>query len=287
MSIPMIKALSSLGEVDLLIGTTSDDGGAFDVAKHMKASGIINHIYFDSAIDGDHDIYDFAIMSIPFDGRWRNGHHFNAHVVLDGRTRPDPSTTGLVSWKKHEVEYQMENAYELGYEGSIPDMSFYPRKGRNGNGDVYLGVGYKKDKNRFWEQKHWGNANFVDFTNAMLCDNKRLVISTGDILDWNMSLHTIQEAVSNPLFCAAITKLDRAFDELDRCDLYVGNDTGIMHVAASMGIPCISVFYLQNSYIKNHPWEVKHFVADGVLLKSERIFPIVLEKAEEFLNEKS
>ena len=285
MAIPMLKALVASGDavVDLLIGTTPDDGGAFDVAKYLKESGIINYIWFDHT---DTDItYDFAIMSIPFDGRWRNEHHFSAQVVLDGRTRPDPSTTGLVSWKKHEVEYQMENAYELGYEGPIPDMSFYPVDPVHLDvGDVYLGVGYKKDANNFWSQKHWGNENFIKLSKAILEEFEgNCILSTGDILDWKMSIEPIKKAVNHHLFIGDITTLDEAFEMIAACSLYVGNDTGMMHVAASMGIPCISVFCIKNSYVKNRPWGVDSNIFDGVLIKDT--YSAVLEKTREILDE--
>lgn len=284
MCVPMLKALKSLESVsrlDLLIGSTPDDGGAYDVAKYLKNSGVIDNIYFDKVPLSNK--YDVAIMSIPFDGRWRNGHHFVADKVMDGRTRPDPKTCGLVSWKKHEVEYQMDNAYELGYEGPVPDMSFYPME-TFCNGDVYLGVGYKKDTNGFWSQKHWGNENFIKLSKAILEEFEgNCVLSTGDILDWKTSIEPIKRAVGHHLFIGDITTLDDAFNIMASCSLYVGNDTGMMHVAASMGIPCISVFCIKNSYVKNRPWGVRSNVFDGVLI--EDTYSAVLEKTIEILNE--
>jgi hypothetical protein len=116
MAVPAIKALSSMGHtVDVLIGSTRDDVGAMDVLLSLKNNyGCIRRIWVDS-VNKSIEPYDMAIMSIPFDGRWQNGTHFQARSVMDGRTRPDPSTTGLVSWKKHEVEYQMDNVRIMGF----------------------------------------------------------------------------------------------------------------------------------------------------------------------------
>src|SRR5688572_20579088 len=85
MAIPMLKALRSLKpeRLDLLIGNTPDDGGAHDVARQLFASGLIDSFYVNAA---DEFSYDYAIMSIPFDGRWRYNIHFTATQVIDGRT---------------------------------------------------------------------------------------------------------------------------------------------------------------------------------------------------------
>jgi hypothetical protein len=125
----MLKAIASLGcTVDVLVGSTPDDVGALEVFIDLKAyANCIRHIWVDR-VGFEAPVYDLAIMSIPFDGRWRNGVDFQAKEVLDGRTRPDPSTTGLSSWKKHEVMYQLENAFYLGYKGPIPDCSFRIKK---------------------------------------------------------------------------------------------------------------------------------------------------------------
>ena len=142
MAVPMVKAIriaNPTAQIDVMVGSTSDDRGSSDVFVHLQKSKIIDKIIWNMDYSGTR--YDVAVCAIPYDGRWTNGTHFLADRTLDCRTRPDPSTTGLVSWKKHEVKYQMENAYLLGYKGDTPTLEFLSR----GNRDFYLGVGYKKD----------------------------------------------------------------------------------------------------------------------------------------------
>lgn len=256
MAIPMLKALKSLDNVeklDVLIGSTSDDFGAFDVFKHLRGD-VIDHLWVNTAAPELE--YDVAIMSIPFDGRWRNGVHFKAKEVMDSRTRPDPSTEGLVSWKKHEVAYQMDNAYALGYEGDVPSCSFIKRLDGSACG-VYLGVGYKKDDMGFWKRKHWGNENFIELTRQLLQLNKSVTVATtGSLLDWRFTIsELVDEFCDEPRFIApTATELSTAFGMLLSSKVYVGNDTGMMHVAASVGIPCVVPFFIEGSIIKNRPW---------------------------------
>lgn len=265
MCIPTLKALKSLphvDELDVLIGSTRDDRGAYDVLRCLLGT-VIDKIYFDSVPDKEHDL---AIMSIPYDGRWLNGVHFNAKRVMDGRTRPDPSTTGLISWKKSEVEYQMDNARELGYYGETPSTEFYHTRYEKyeTKNRVYLGVGYKKDDAGIWKIKHWGNDNFSNFAALLLSKWGGEIVSTGDILDWKCSLHEIDDNVGNSRFNANITSLELAFHELSQCKLYIGNDSGMMHVAASMGIQCLSYFGMKLSKNKASPQGDNHFVLESV-----------------------
>lgn len=250
MAIPMIKALQYKSDtvVDVLVGNTPDDVGAIQVlSKVVKHPG---KLFVNSALEHD---YDVAIMAIPFDGRWQQGVHFRAKEVLDGRTRPDPSTTGLVSWKRHEIDYQMENARSLGFHDFDPDTSFLaPCQKEN---KIYLGVGYKKDAAGFWKIKHWGNENYAELVKLIL---KRMpswkVVSTGDAADLQLSLAPISRLIGDSRFEIKVSSdLDSSFREVASSRVYVGNDTGMMHVAASAGCDVLGLFFLGNSVVKSSP----------------------------------
>lgn len=254
MAIPAIKALRSLGhQVDVLVGNTPDDVGAFDVLTLAKTyHGLIGTIWVNSAPLPER--YDLAILSIPFDGRWKNGVHFSAQEIMDGRTRPIPSTTGLVSWKKHEVEYQLDNIRELGFTGDVPDCSFlgeYDKIKRDIS--VYLGVGYKKDSAGFWKVKHWGNQNYSLLLMRLFEDTSIRVICTGDTADLQFSIKPIRDIVGKRLEYVP-TGLRASLDVVQQCDIYIGNDTGMAHVAAACGRKVITVHNLENSIVKSHPW---------------------------------
>lgn len=290
MAIPAIKALASIPsveQVDVLVGSHPDDIGAFDVLRHLQEQHFVRNLYVSSA-GGIR--YDHAICSIPFDGRWINGTHFFADNVIDGRTRPDPSTTGLVSWKKHEIVYQMDNAWSLGYEGTIPEPSFLGAKTRKLPGSpfiIYLGLGYKKDQAGFWSVKHWGNFKYAELIVELPKMLEPIVkapvffVTTGDQGDLVHSINPIfsevakvRDAKRNIHFMEST--LAPSFETLRSCDMYVGNDTGMMHVAASLGIPTVPLFFLKNSAVKNHPWGQEGNVIDGV--DREVLFPEVAEK---------
>jgi hypothetical protein len=257
MAVPAIKALHSMGhQVDVMVGNTRDDVGALDILIALKNHyQCIQRIWVNEIASVEH--YDLAIMSIPFDGRWRNGVNFYAGSVMDGRTRPDPSTIGLVSWKRHEIEYQMDNARQLGFEGEAPDCQFMPKFIPSPSSKkIYLGLGYKKDAAGFWKVKHWGNENY-----AALCQKildrwpEAEIMTTGDMADVQLSILPIRKLLNNhPRFSYLPSNLPQSMQVINSCHMYVGNDTGMMHVAASLDRKVVAIFMLQNSATKARPW---------------------------------
>lgn len=275
MAVPALKALRYLNptaEIHLLVGSSFDDIGAFDVATMLieKYPNIVDRIVIDRA---PYDVvYDLAIMAIPFDGRWVEGRDFRARQVRDGRTRPDPTTVGLGSWKKHEVRYQLDNV-----DPSIRefDTSFIPCDTTCLSwfdvpppSHVYLGVGYKKDPRGQWNVKHWGNENYAELVQRILsADPIARVWTTGDNLDITQTISRITPQISPDVrdrFVAYPLSLRRSFVKMrDRCGTYVGNDTGMMHVAASLDRRVVGLFFMENSIVKNGPLCRRHVELEG------------------------
>ncbi|MHB8407883.1 MAG: glycosyltransferase family 9 protein [Acidiferrobacterales bacterium] len=247
MAVPAIRALVSLGhEVSILVGTLPDDGGATEVLGKLGLPLFQNSVPLSNK-------FDLAIMSIPFDQRWKNGIHYSADKVMDERGRPEYSQVfGFSSWKKHEAEYQMENPMALGFTGEMPSSSFLPPNKGDPN-KVFIGVGYKKDAAGYWKQKHWGNENFAEFIKLVCQDPKMKVVATGDTQDLIMSLWPIEAKSRTGRLWANKRTLEESFTIIGDCGSYVGNDTGMMHVAASLGKPTLGLFFLENSLTKTKP----------------------------------
>ena len=257
LAIPMIKAIASLGHhIDVLVGSGPDDFGAAVVFRELQLSGTIDAIHIDCAPISMS--YDVAIMAIPYDGRWRNGIEFSAKRLMDCRRRPgNVERLGFDMWEKHEVEYMMENARELGFEGETPDGSFLGKDVVDSN-VIYLGIGYKRDPGGFGRSKHFGNYRFSELTRHILDRLPDMsFISSGPMIDFVESARKI--CSSNGRYDHVTTTSDslglsRSFNIVSRCAAYVGNDTGMMHVAASLGIPTMGLFAYPGLIIKNPPF---------------------------------
>ena len=254
MSVPMVRALATLGTVDALVGNTGDDVGAIDVFLSLQRIGVIDRLHVVNASEVE---YDVAVMAIPFDGRWRNGVHFRAKRVLDGRPRPDFSPElGFASWKKHEVEYQMENARELGFIGPSPQMAFCHPVPSWDDDLVYLGFGFKRDAASFWSAKHWGNERYLQFIRR--CRELRpgtKFRATGNAADLAQCIIPISREVGD--LGPVVANISSAIEVVGRCGAYFGNDTGMMHVAASFEMPTYGLMAYENVVTKNRPWCVR------------------------------
>lgn len=259
MSVPMVRALATLGTVDVLLGNTPDDGGSLDVFLHLQRLGVIHDVHLVNACTKR---YDVAVMAIPFDGRWVNGTHFTADSVIDCRPRPDFSPVlGFSSWKRHEVQYQMDNAYHLGFVGGVPSMSFAPQPTEWDRDLVYLGLGFKRDADSFWSKKHWGNERFIDFIKR--CRELRPQIrfrATGNAADIAQTIIPISREVGD--LGSVTANITSAIEVVGRCGSYFGNDTGMMHVAASFDMPTFGLMAYENVATKNHPWCGRNTIHD-------------------------
>ncbi len=263
LTVPLVKAISSLGHtVDILVGNGPDDFGALEVFRELRRQGnepVINKIFY-GGVPFSADIHDVAIMAIPYDGRWRNGIDFFARAVMDCRKRPrNVERLGFDMWEKHEVEYLMENAIELGFRGQTPDGSFIEtiEPSPLNSDTVYLGLGYKRDPGGFGETKHFGNHRYAELIDLItgLHPSARFV-SSGPIPDMVNSRDIVcHDSIYDHILTSSDGPgLQKSFDLVSRCRAYVGNDTGMMHVAASIGLPTMGLFAYPDLLVKNPPF---------------------------------
>lgn len=288
LAIPLLKALRELGYmVDVLVGSGPDDYGALDVMMYFLENHPLgpNRIYQDQApMDVE---YDVAIMAIPFDGRWKNGVHYRAKRVMDERRRPgNVDRLGFDMWKDHEAQYQLENAIDLGFVGQpVPDGSIDEKlyKRADEPDTVYLGIGYKRDPGGFGVSKHFGNDRFGKLMHAIrnLRPSVRFV-STAGAADWIEGTKIVKKwgdlRMSGPLYRCKATSLTEAFVTVRSCAAYLGNDTGMMHVAAAFRIPTFGLFAYPDLLVKNPPYTPR-----GRALLFAPDCPPIEEIAEQFV----
>ena len=252
MAVPAIKAIAAVhGPIDVLVGSGPDDGGALDVMQELRATDRCVRTVYDTRVP-DPISHDVAVMSIPFDGRWRNGTHFHAEKVIDGRPRPgDPAVVSLDSWELHEAEYQMQNAVELGHSGPMPSSQFSKFGGVVEEDLVYVGLGYKRDAQNFWSKKHWGNDRFVSFVNEVRrLRPKTMFVTTGGNIDLTTMIELGRGAA--PIDWK-VKNIRQSFRDVAMAGAYFGNDTGMAHVAGSFGRRCYVMTAFAKSEVKNPP----------------------------------
>ena len=289
LSIPLIKALGTLGHrVDILVGTGPDDFGALDVFMYfMENHGSPIRCLYTDTVPEEVPEYDIAIMAIPFDGRWKNGVHYRAKEVWDERKRPnDIERLGFDMWDKHEIEYQVDNARNLGFRDLTPSLSIDEVTYPYDIDLVYVGIGYKRDPGGFGLSKHFGNVRFAQLMREIRRQrpNTRF-ISTCGVADWiqtgvpiHRELFGTDPSAERYYACKA-TSLTEAFQKVRSCAAYIGNDTGMMHVAAAFDLQTCGLFAYRDLMVKNPPYTER---AMSILFAPE--CPPIEDIARDFVN---
>lgn len=160
------------------------------------------------------------------------------------------------NFNKHESEYLLDMVRQMGYMGPKPGI-------RKLVGDanysfdfsdnmVAIGIGYfKGDRSdgRNWSDRHWGNLNYLLLCQQLQKNDFRPIL-VGDQKDFDANGAWLAERGIESI-CGKLS-LAQVFNFLSRCKAFIGNDTGLMHVAASVDIPTLGIF-ITTSSIKSFP----------------------------------
>lgn len=92
-----------------------------------------------------------------------------------------------------------------------------------------------------WESKVWPEDNFEEVINKLVQDFKVQPIVFGGIEDIEKAQRLVVKWGTGAIAAGRLNVRESAA-ALSRCCLYIGNDTGTMHLAAAVGTPCVAIF---------------------------------------------
>ena len=175
--------------------------------------------------------------------------------------------THIFDWHRniHEVENYLQMLKGIGCSAIYDDLNLevageskeyathYLKSNNISKQHVVLGIHPGAKYN--WHQKRWPLNNFIEVAERFLSEFKAKVIFFGGPDEEGLFL---EMAHSNPNFILANKmKINHIHALIGCCSVFLSNDSGLMHVAASQGIPTIAVFGPTNPR-KNAPWKVTH-----------------------------
>ncbi|MGE5189700.1 MAG: lipopolysaccharide heptosyltransferase II [Gemmatimonadota bacterium] len=99
----------------------------------------------------------------------------------------------------------------------------------------------------------WHEDGFIETANALGRDHGARAIVFGGKRDREPAAAFESRIVPAPVMAVGITGLRESMALLSRCALLVCNDSGIMHMAAALGVPVVVIFGPQ-SPVKFGPW---------------------------------
>src|SRR5437762_363249 len=92
-----------------------------------------------------------------------------------------------------------------------------------------------------WESKVWSEERFAAVISKLIDRFGIYPIVFGDAGDREAGNRLLRKWGTGVNAAGELTVRQSAA-LLERCDLYVGNDTGVMHLAGAVGTPCVAIF---------------------------------------------
>ena len=188
---------------------------------------------------------------------WRAGIPERIGYARDGRSLlltkavPVPKP-GEIS--PHEQYYYLELLRRAGWLDSLPNETFIslyvPEENRQRAADFLFSAGARQNKLRiaigagasYGSAKCWPPDRFAELANRLQAQSDADVILFGTPAEAAVSSAIAAGMRQPPINLTGKTSIEDLPALLSQCHLFIGNDSGAMHVAASVGLPVVAVF---------------------------------------------
>ena len=127
----------------------------------------------------------------------------------------------------------------------------------------------------FSHDKRWPVTYFRDLAEKIYDTYNAQIIITGSPHEAHTIITDMVSGMKKkPIIAAGKTNMRQTAAIINRCTVFVSNDTGPMHIAAALGIPIVALFGMQRSIPEeSRPWGTHHIV-----IARERIADISVEE---------
>ncbi len=154
----------------------------------------------------------------------------------------------------HEKFYYLELLRRAGWLERLPEVPWIELKvseGKRRNAEEFLASsGVQTARMRiavgagasYGSAKCWPPERFAEALNKLTDANDADVILFGTSGEAEVSAAIVAGLKKKPVDLTGRTQIADLSALLSRCNLFIGNDSGAMHVAAAVGLPIVSVF---------------------------------------------
>lgn len=195
-----------------------------------------------------------------FDAAWlawragipeRIGYARDARSVLLTKAIPVPRIGEIPS---HEKFYYLELLRRAGILNDLPDDAHIKltvsEKARNRGEEILVDAGARRNTRRiavgagasYGSAKCWPPQRFAQALNEFVSHNDADVILFGTPTEAPVSEAIARDLRRGPINLIGKTTIADLPGLLSQCHLFVGNDSGAMHVAAAAGLPVVAIF---------------------------------------------
>ena len=205
--------------------------------------------------------FDVALLlQNAFDAAWlawradipeRIGYARDGRSFLLTKPIPVPKTGEILP---HEKFYYLELLRRAGWIDSLPDESFIAlnvsEQSRQRAEEFFLQSGVRSNSLRiaigagasYGSAKCWPPSRFAEVANRLQTEIDADVILFGTAAEAAVTRTISSELRRPPIDLTEKTAIADLPALLSQCHLFIGNDSGAMHVAAGVGLPVVAVF---------------------------------------------
>jgi heptosyltransferase-2 len=205
--------------------------------------------------------FDVALlMQNAFDAAWlawraripeRIGYARDGRSFLLTKAIPLPRHSEIPA---HEKFYYLELLRRAGWLDSVQDETFIelhvPEEKRRRADEFLCKSGVRQGALRiamgagasYGSAKCWPPSRFAEVANRLESEADADVILFGTASEASVSTAIAAEMRRPPIDLTGKTAIADLAALLSRCHLFIGNDSGAMHVAAAVGLPIVAVF---------------------------------------------
>jgi heptosyltransferase II len=205
--------------------------------------------------------FDVAILlQNAFDAAWlawragipqRIGYARDARSILLTRAVPVPKPDEIPA---HEKFYYLELLRRAGWIDSVPDERFIKLQvnevSRNRAAEQLAAAGVRPHAIKlaigagasYGSAKCWPPSRFAELANQLQAQWDADVILFGAAGETDVSSAIASEMRRAPIDLTGKTTVADLPALLSQCHVFIGNDSGAMHVAAAVGLPAVAIF---------------------------------------------
>lgn len=225
-------------------GTYAGLGGRERLAKELSA------LKFDSAL----------LLQNAFDAAWlvwragipeRIGYARDGRSLLLTKAIKVPRAGEIPA---HEAFYYLELLRRVGWIEALPQVDEVSlevsERSRERGEAVLLQAGARPHARRialgagasFGAARCWPAERFAEAANRLAAQADADVVLFGTTPEAAVTAAIADRLHRSPVNLTGKTTIEELPGALSRCDLFIGNDSGVMHVAAAVGLPVVGIF---------------------------------------------
>lgn len=122
--------------------------------------------------------------------------------------------------------------------------------------DVLIGIA----PGAYWYTKRWPKERFIELSNLLIQRKNARIIIFGGKNEIELSNEIAISLIDKPIVVAGKLSLMETAALLKRCKLLITNDTGVMHISASVKTPVVAIFGPTVKEFGFYPYRVRNRV---------------------------